>query len=213
VDLYIKDLFATEDESLQAVVSSLHESKMQYGSVSPNQGKFLNVLAKLCHAQRILELGTLGGYSTIWLARALPPEGQLVTIELDERHASVARSNIEKAGMAARVVIETGRASEIMHRLIEKKTLPFDMIFIDADKPSYPEYLQLATRLSRPGTLIVADNVIHRGQVLNKNSTDEAVQGVQRFNNLIAADQGLSATIIPTFGIKAYDGMAIAIVK
>jgi predicted O-methyltransferase YrrM len=213
VDLYIKDLFAAEDKPLQAIIPSLHSSKMQHGSISPNQGKFLQVLARLCNAKRILELGTLGGYSAVWLARALPAEGRLITIELDVTHANIAQSNIEKAGILERVEIRIGKAADILNQLIGEDTVPFDMIFIDADKPSYPEYLRLAIRLSRSGTLIVADNVVRKGFILDQNSNDEAVLGVQRFNNLLAADPSLSATIIPTFGIKDYDGMAIAVVN
>lgn len=213
VDKYINNLFAVEDEHLKEVVPSLKESNMPEASISPNQGKFLQILAKLCNAKRILEIGTFGGYSSIWLARTLPADGQLITIEFDTKHAEIARTNITKAGLQSQVEIRVGKALDILQQLENENTEPFDMIFIDADKPPYTEYLHWAIRLSKQGTVIVADNVIRNGKVLDKNSSDEAVQGVQRFNETLANCSDLTATIIQTIGIKEYDGMAIAVVN
>lgn len=213
VDNYINNLFAVEDEHLKEVVPSLKESNMQHASISPNQGKFLQIVAKLCNAKRILEIGTLGGYSSIWLARTLPADGQLITIELDIKHAEIAKTNITKAGLQSKVDIRVGKALDILQQLENENAEPFDMIFIDADKPPYTEYLHWAIRLSRQGTVIIADNVIRNGKVLDENSSDQAVQGVQRFNETLAKCSDLTSTIIQTIGIKEYDGMAIAVVN
>ena len=170
-------------------------------------------MALLCNAKKILELGTLGGYSTIWLARALPPNGKLITVEFDKHHAEVAQQNIHKAGLENKVDIRVGKAIDILPELIKNNEGPFDMIFIDADKPPYTEYFQYAVQLSRPGTLIICDNVIREGKVLDKNETDEMVKGAQRFNEMLGKNQHVTATIIQTVGLKEHDGMAIAVVK
>jgi caffeoyl-CoA O-methyltransferase len=213
VDHYISNLLAQEDEALIAATQSLEAAGMPAISVSPNQGKLLQVLALLCNAKNILELGTLAGYSTIWMARALPKEGQLITLEYDPKHAEVAQKNIERAGLASQVDIRVGKALDILPQLYEEKAGPFDMIFIDADKPPYAEYFQWALRLSRPGTLIVADNVIRDGQVLDANPADDRVVGAQRFNNVLGASDAVTATIVQMVGVKEYDGMALAVVK
>lgn len=213
VDHYISNLLAQEDEALVAATQSLEAAGMPAISVSPNQGKLLQVLALLCNAKNILELGTLAGYSTIWMARALPKEGQLITVEYDPKHAQVAQKNIERAGLASQVDIRVGKALDILPQLYEEKAGPFDMIFIDADKPPYAEYFQWALRLSRPGTLIVADNVIRDGQVLDANPADDRVVGAQRFNNVLGASDAVTATIVQMVGVKEYDGMALAVVK
>jgi caffeoyl-CoA O-methyltransferase len=213
VDNYISNLLAYEDEALTAATNSLEAAGMPAISVSPNQGKLLQVLATLCNARNILELGTLAGYSTIWMARALPPSGQLITLEADPKHAAVAQQNIERAGLASQVDIRVGKALDILPRLYEEKAGPFDMIFIDADKPPYAEYFQWALRLSRPGTLIIADNVIRDGKVLDATPDDERVVGAQRFNNMLGASDAVVATIIQMVGVKEYDGMALAVVK
>lgn len=213
VDHYISNLLAYEDEALVAATRSLEAAGMPAISVSPNQGKFLQILALLCNAKNILELGTLAGYSTIWMARALPKEGILISLEADPKHAEVAQKNIEHAGLASLVDIRIGKALDILPQLYTEKAGPFDMIFIDADKPPYAEYFQWALRLSRPGTLIVADNVIREGQVLNNNPGDERVIGAQRFNNMLGASTAVTATILQMVGVKEYDGMAIAVVK
>ena len=206
VDEYIGNLFGDHDASLEATERSLAEAGMPHISISPNQGKFLYILALLCGAKRVLELGTLAGYSTIWLARALPKDGKVITLEVDSKHANVAKKNIENAGLKDKVEIRVGKALEILPTLDG----PFDMIFIDADKPPYTEYFEWALKLSRPGTLIIADNVIRDGKVLDDNSEDEMVKGAQRFNRFLAKTKGITATIIQTVGIKEYDGMAIA---
>lgn len=213
VDKYIENLLIPQDEPLLKAEASLVEEGLPLISVSPNQGKLLQVLALSCNAKRILEVGTLAGYSTIWLARALPENGKLITIEFEPHNAEVAKKNITRAGLDSKVQVITGRAMEILEQLIEDKAEPFDMIFIDADKPPYTEYFQMAIKLSRPGTLIIADNVIRNGDILNENSTDEKVIGVQRFNKFLSECKEINATIIQTVGVKEYDGMAIAVVK
>lgn len=211
VDTYISQLLAPEDEALRAVEQSLADAGIAQISVSANQGKFLQILALLCNARRILEIGTLGGYSTIWMARALPADGKLITLEIDPLNATVAQANIDRAGVGSRVDIRLGKAIDLLPQLDEEG--PFDMIFIDADKPPYAEYFHHALRLSRPGTLIVADNVIRNGKVLDPNSDDDRVQGVQRLNTLLANTPEVTATILQMVGIKEYDGMALAVVN
>ena len=212
VDKYIGNLLAVEDAALLAVEQSIHEHGIPQISVSPNQGKFLQVMATLCGAKNILEIGTLAGYSTIWMARALPAGGRMVTLEFDPLHARVAQENIDRAGLTDKVDIRTGKAIDILPELEREGAGPFDMVFIDADKPPYPEYYEWALKLARPGALIIADNVIREGQVLDPNSPDEKVQGVQRLNEILSRDPRVSATILHTVGVKEYDGMAIAVV-
>lgn len=213
VDLYISNLFPSKDDALALTEQSIEESHIPQISVTHNQGQFLNILARLCNAKKILEVGTLGGYSTIWLARALPKDGRLVTLELDPKHAAVAQKNIDHAGLGAIVDIRIGKALDLMPEIRQEGLAPFDMIFIDADKPPYAEYFQWALQLSRPGTLIVADNVIREGKVLDPNTNDPMVAGAQRFNKTLAASAAVSATIIQTVGAKDHDGMALAIVN
>ena len=213
VDQYINNLLVNEDEALIATDISIHEASIPAISISPNQGKFLHILAKLCNAKKILEVGTLAGYSTIWLARALPKDGHLITLEFDPRHAHVAQQNITRAGLDAIVDIRVGKALDTLPQIEKEGIGPFDMIFIDADKSPYTEYFQWALRLSRSGTLIIADNVVREGKVLDPNSTDEMVMGVQRFNNALAKNTAVTATIIQTVGTKEHDGMAIAVVN
>lgn len=213
VDAYISNLFGYEDAVLKDTIKSMEEADIPAISISANQGKFLQLLARLNNAKRILELGTLGGYSTIWLGRALPADGYLLTLELEQSHADVAQRNINKAGLNQIVQIRVGKALEQLPLIVAEGIEPFDMIFIDADKQPYTEYFEWALKLSRPGTLIIADNVIREGQVLNDNSTDERVKGVQRFNKALAANKQVSATIFQTIGSKEHDGMAIAIVN
>lgn len=213
VDHYISDLFKDEDEALKAVEKTILENNIPQISISPNQGKFLQLLAKLTQPKKILEIGTLAGYSTIWLARALPKNGKLITLEFSELHAKVAQQNIKQAGLKDLVEIRVGKAIDLLPVLVKEGTGPFDMIFIDADKLPYKEYFEWSLKLSRPGTLIIADNVIRDGKVLDPKSTDEMVQGVQRFNAALAANPAVDATIFQTVGTKEYDGMALAIVK
>lgn len=212
VDKYISDLLQPADSILQSTERAIVESGIPQISVSANQGKFLEVMARTAGACKILEIGTLGGYSTIFMARALPAGGKLISLEIDAKHAEVARVNIERAGLAEKVLIRVGKAIEVLPLLLEEGAGPFDMIFIDADKPPYTEYFQWALRLSRPGTVIIADNVIREGKVLNPTGQDEMVQGVARFNKALAATPGITATIIQCVGTKDHDGMAIAVV-
>ena len=213
VDRYIADLLAPQDDALLSTIESLDKAGMPQHSVSPNQGKLLYTLALLCNARNILEIGTLGGYSTIWLARALPDRGRLISLEYNSLHAKVARQNITRAGLESKVEIRVGKALELLPRIESETIEPFDLIFIDADKPPYIEYFQWAVKLARPGTLIIADNVIREGKVLDTNSEDEKVLGVQRFNEMLATNPDVTATILQTIGIKGYDGMAIALVS
>lgn len=163
-------------------------------------------------ARRVLEIGTLGGYSTLWLASALPENGVVVTLELEPRHAEIAMHNLKTAGLANKVDLRVGPAAETLKALAQEHTAPFDFIFIDADKASYPEYLQWSIKLSRPGTLIVADNVVRDGKVVDPESPDPYIQGVRRFTELVAAEPRLSTTVLQTVGTKGYDGFAISVV-
>jgi predicted O-methyltransferase YrrM len=212
VDQYISNLLAPEDEILKETIHSLDEENLPQHSVSANQGKFLQVMMRICNAKNVLELGTLGGYSTIWLARALPENGKITTLEVDKHHAEVAQKNIAKAGFANKVDLKVGKALDILPNFIESNQI-FDMIFIDADKPPYTEYFEYALKLSRPGTVIICDNVIREGKVLDKNSQDEKVLGVQRFNEMLSKNKNVTATILHSVGVKEYDGMAIAVVN
>jgi predicted O-methyltransferase YrrM len=213
VDHYISQMLAPEDEVLRETIKSLDTAEMPQISVTANQGKFLQVIALMCNAKRVLELGTLAGYSTIWLARSLPEDGKIVTIEFDPRHANVAKQNIKNAGLLDKVDIRVGKAMDLMLEIKEAKEESFDLIFIDADKPPYAEYFEMALSLSHPGTVIICDNVIREGKVLDENSTDDRVIGVQRFNKMLASNKNVTATILQTVGVKEYDGMAIAVVK
>lgn len=213
VDHYISHLLAPEDPALSATTKALNEAGIPDASISASQGKFLQVLAMTCQAKKILELGTLGGYSTIWLARTLPEQGKVISIEFDEKHAELAKANIQHAGLASKVDIRTGKALAILPQLEQEQAGPFDMIFIDADKPPYAEYFEWAVKLGRPGTIIVADNVIRNGKVLDPRSEDKKVKGVQRLNALLAGYPGITATILQTVGVKEYDGMVVAVIN
>lgn len=213
VDAYISNLLAPEDKALTDTVKSLDTEDLPHISVSANQGKFLQVMAILCNATKILELGTLGGYSTIWLARALPEGGKVITIEFDKHHADVAKKNIANAGLSKKVDVRVGKALDILPEIAAAKEGPFDMIFIDADKPPYAEYFEYALSLSRPGTLIICDNVIREGKVLDSDSPDDKVQGVQRLNQMLGSNKKVTATILQNVGVKEHDGMAIAVVN
>jgi len=210
VDRYASDLLARPGEPLVAASMSSDAAGLPPISVSAAQGKFLMMLAQAVGARRILEVGTLAGYSAIWLAHGLIPGGRLVTLEKDPLHASVARANIARAGLADIVEIRVGPALETLTTLAVTMTPPFDFIFIDADKPSYPLYLPLAVALSRVGTLIVADNVVRKGAVIDATSADPRVQGVRQFNDLVASHPRLDATLLQTVGSKGYDGFTLA---
>ena len=213
VDRYISDTLIPADPVLEAALTASTEAGLPPIAVAPNQGKWLMILAQAIGARSILEMGSLGGYSTIWLARALPADGRLITLEADPRHAEVARANIVRAGLASKVELRLGKALDTLPQLAAESLGPFDFIFIDADKGNYPGYLEWAVKLSRPGTVIIGDNVVRDGDVIDANNTDPAVQGVRRMNEIIAADSRLTATAIQTVGSKGYDGFMIAIVK
>jgi predicted O-methyltransferase YrrM len=214
VDQYFADLLVGPDPALEAALDSSVAAGLPQIHVSPPQGKFLHLLALATGARKILEIGTLAGYSTIWLARALPKDGtgKLVTLEFDPRHAEVARANLARAGLSTVVDVRVGRALDTLPKLQSESAGPFDLVFIDADKVSYPQYLEWSLKLSRPGTVIVADNVVRKGAVIDTNSTDPNVQAVRRFNKLVAAEPRLSATALQTVGSKGYDGFVVAVV-
>jgi predicted O-methyltransferase YrrM len=213
VDDYIVNLFHPADPALEATLADSAAAGLPEIAVSPVYGKLLTLLAQAVGARRILEIGTLGGYSTICLARALPPDGRLITLEFNPLHADIARANIDRAGLADRVEIIVGRASDSLAVLAAAGRGPFDFIFIDADKPSYPAYLDWSLRLSRPGTLIVADNVVRQGRIVDDDDDDENVRGIREFNRKLAAQPQADATILQTVSSKGYDGLAIALVK
>lgn len=212
VDRYIERLFVYPDESLTQNLKDAAAAGLPVIHVSPNEGKLLYLIAKMSRAKRILEIGTLGGYSTTWLARALPVAGQLVTLELDPKHAAVARHSLERAGLSDRVEVRVGRASDSLRALIDHSEPPFDLIFIDADKPAYPDYLTLAMQLTHPGTIILADNLIRNGRVLNAQSTDASARGARAYNAAIAAHPRLESIVLPIIR-ENLDGLSISIVR
>ena len=212
VDRYVADLLVPSDPALEAALRSNAAAGLPQHDVAANQGRLLQLLAQLAGARSILEIGTLGGYSTIWLARALPDGGRLVTLEVDERHAEVARANLTGAGLAEKVEVRVGDGRELLAAMVEVGEGPFDLIFLDADKPNNPEYLTRALELSRRGTLIVGDNVVRDGTVVEADSADPTVQGLRRFFEMLAAEPRVSATAIQTVGSKGHDGFAIALV-
>ncbi len=212
VDGYFDELLLPSDPALEAALEGSAAAGLPSINVSPSQGKLLFMLARIQGARSILEVGTLGGYSAIWLARALPADGRLVTLESDPKHADVARANIARAGFADAVEVRVGRALDTLPQLAAEGEGPFDLIFIDADKASIPEYFQWALKLSRCGSLIVVDNVVRGGAILDATSDHPAVQGVRRFLELVAAEPRVSATALQTVGRKGYDGFAIVLV-
>ena len=212
VDDYLAGLFAPLDPVLDAALQATTEAGMPPINVAPIQGKLLYLLARAHGARSILEIGTLGGYSTIWLARALQPGGRLITLEIDSAHAAVARTNVERAGLAAIVEVRVAPALETLPQLVDTGAGPFDLVFIDADKPSTPEYLAWALRLTKVGSLIIIDNVVRGGAVSDPTSVDASVQGVRRALTALADDPRVLATALQTVGSKGYDGFAIALV-
>lgn len=212
VDTYVTNLLHAPDPVLEAALADSAAADLPLIAVSPTQGKMLTLLALSHGARNILEIGTLGGYSTICLARALPPGGHLITLEYEAKHAKVARANIARAGLDGVVEVRIGRAQDSLPQLLAEGRGPFDLIFIDADKPGYTEYLGWAMKLSRPGTVIIADNVVRKGEVADPNTTDPMVQGIQRFYEALAAEPRATATTIQTVGAKGYDGFTLAIV-
>lgn len=212
IDGYFAELLAPTDEQLKDALKAHRKAKLPAIAVSPVQGKFLHVLVKMTQAKRVLEIGTLGGYSTIWMARALPEDGSIVTLEFDPRHAEVARANLRSAGLLKRVDVRVGRALDSLPRLAKSGAGPFDLIFIDADKGNNPQYLEWALKLSRPGTVIVVDNVALHGRIVRASSPDKDIQGTRRCLEMMAAEPRLSAAALQTVGVKGQDGFAIAVV-
>ena len=213
VDRYISDLLLPVDPALDAALAASASAGLPAINVSPNQGKLLHLLARAQHARTILEIGTLGAYSTIWLARALAEGGRLITLEAEPRHAEVARSNIARANLTDVVNIRLGKALEILPALVSEGLGPFDFVFIDADKENTALYFDWSLKLTRPGSIIIVDNVVRKGAVVNADSDDANVQGVRRFYEKLAAEPRVSATAIQTVGSKGYDGFAIALVN
>src|SRR4051794_1438757 len=210
VDTFLADLLAHDDEGLAGARRASDEAGLPSIAVSAPQGKFLGMLARAIGARRILEIGTLGGYSTIWLARGLAPGGRLLTLEYVQKHADVARANVDRAGLGDAVEIRVGSALETLPALAAESPEPFDLAFIDADKAPYAQYLDWAATLTRPGGLVIADNVVRRGRILDPGQ-DADVAGIRTFLELLAADPRLDGTVLQTVGIKGWDGLAIAV--
>lgn len=212
VDRYANELLLTADPALEASLKASAAAGLPEINVAPNQGKFLQLLARMSRARHILEIGTLGGYSTIWLARALPPGGRIITLELDPKHANVARQNFEQAGVGHLIDLRIGRALDLLPKVAAEGHGPFDFIFIDADKASIPEYFAWSLKLSHPGTAILVDNVVRKGALIDAESGDASVQGVRRFHRMLGEERRVSATTIQTVGSKGYDGFTLALV-
>lgn len=213
VDQYFSERLIPSDPILESALEASLAAGLPEIAVSPNQGKLLQILAQITGARSILEIGTLGGYSTIWLARALPAGGRLITLELDPKHAEVAKANVSRAGLKDLVDVRIGDALKTLPTIAAERRGPFDLIFIDADKEHIPEYFDWALRLSRAGTLIIVDNVVRDGGVIDPDSTDPRIQGVRRFVEQLRATPGVSGTAIQTVGVKGYDGFAIILVR
>lgn len=212
MDHYVIEKLVPSDAALEAALRDSAKAGLPAINVSPPQGKLLHILARTQAARRILEVGTLGGYSTIWLARGLEKGGRVTTLELDADHAKVAKKNIERAGVGKVVDIRLGRAIETLPKLLKEKAGPFDLVFLDADKPSNPEYFEWSLKLSRKGTIIVIDNVVRNGVVLDEKTTNEEAKGIRRMNDLLSREKRVVATTIQTVGMKGYDGFTIALV-
>ena len=212
VDEYLGDLLAPHDAALTRALDANHASGLPSIDVPPLLGKFLDIIIRISGARRVLELGTLGGYSTIWMARALPLDGRLTTLELEKKHAEIARANLDAAGVLDRIEIRVGPAIESLRTLHASGAAPFDVIFLDADKQGLPEYLEWSLKLSRPGSLIIADNVVRDGKIVDAKTDDANVRGVQRFLELAAKEPRLSTTAMPTVGARGYDGFSISLV-
>jgi predicted O-methyltransferase YrrM len=212
VDRYFGDLLAPEDKELSAILDANRGAGLPSIDVPALLGKFLDLLVRVSGAQRVLEIGTLGGYSTIWMARALPTGGRVVTLEIDPHHAEIARANLKAAGVLDRVDVRVGPANDLLRDMHANGAAPFDLVFIDADKKSMPEYLDWSLKLSRPGAIIVADNVVRDGKVIDADSGDADIRGVRRMTEMMAAEPRLRATAIQTVGARGYDGFAVAMV-
>ncbi len=211
VDRYFGRLIPP-DPAADAALEANRKAKLPAIDVTALQGMFLELLVRISSARRVLEIGTLGGYSTLWIARALPENGSMISLELEARHAEVAGANLKNAGVLERVEIRVGRALESLRSLVASGAAPYDLIFIDADKSGYPDYLSWSLKLAHVGTLIVADNVVREGKVVDPNDPDPNVQGVRRFTDLVAVEPRLRSTALQTVGSKGYDGFALCVV-
>ncbi|MDH6137183.1 putative O-methyltransferase YrrM [Kitasatospora sp. MAA4] len=209
VDEYLNGVLVGEDAVLTAALATSRAAGLPEIAVAPNQGKLLHLLAVTMGARRILEVGALGGYSGIWLGRALPADGRLISLEIDPKHSAVARANLHEAGLEKVAEVRTGRAVDSLAELVDDGAEPFDLVFIDADKPSNPDYFRWALKLTRPGSLIVIDNVVRGGAVADAQSTDPSVLGVRAMHELIAAEPRVTATAVQTVGLKGYDGFTL----
>ncbi|QIG50900.1 O-methyltransferase [Nordella sp. HKS 07] len=212
VDDYLSDMLVPPDRALAAALEASADAGLPEIAVSPNQGKLLMLLARSINARSVLEIGTLGGYSTIWLARALPKGGHVVTLEAVPTHAEVARANFKRARLGAMIDVRLGKALDLLPKLATEKRKPFDFVFIDADKENIPDYFAWALKLTRPGSLIVVDNVIRGGRVIDAQTRDQNIRGVRRFNEMLKKEKRVSATTIQTVGVKGYDGFTLAVV-
>ena len=213
VDDYLGDVLVRQDKHLDDAVAASDAAGLPSIQVSPPQGKLLEILIGMMKAKNILEVGTLGGYSTIWMTRSLPSDGRVVTIEIDPRHAEVAQENFTRAGLADKIELRVGNARDILPAMIEEGMEPFDFVFIDADKASNPDYFGWALRMSRPGTVIIVDNVIRDGHIIEADSEDASVQGVRRLNEVMSSSVGVTVTALQTVGVKGYDGFSVALVQ
>lgn len=212
VDNYISALFIPPDAALDGALKTSADAGLPNIQVAPNQGKLIAIIAQAMRARTILEIGTLGGYSTIWLARALPPDGKLITLELDPKHHQVATDNVARAGLSDKVELRLGKAVDSLAKLASEGLPPFDLVFIDADKPSNTEYFEWALKLTHVGSLIITDNVVRNGGVVDANSNDAAVQGVRRFFDRVSHEPRVTTSAIQTVGSKSYDGLALSLV-
>jgi len=212
VDNYFGGLLAPNDPVLTDALQSANAAGLPQIQVTALQGKLLHLLARMISARNILEIGTLGGYSTIWMARALPEDGRLITLEADKKHADVARENFDHAGVANKVELRLGKALDTLPQIAAERRGPFDLIFIDANKSSMPEYFAWSLKLARPGSIIIADNVVREGAVLNAESADADIQGIRRFAEMLSKEKRVSATAVQTVGSKNYDGFAVILV-
>lgn len=210
VDKYFSNELIPHDPLFEEVLAANAREGLPPYDISPNQGKLLQIFAKMINARSILEVGTLGGYSTIWLARALQKSGKLITIEIDMKHAAVAKENFKRAGLQELIDLRIGDAIEVLDRLIKEESATFDFIFIDADKKNNPTYFKRALKLSHPGTIIVVDNVVRNGTVIDQTSADPSIVGVRQLNELIKSEAGVESTVVQTVGIKGHDGFIIS---
>ncbi|MEO8577217.1 MAG: O-methyltransferase [Gemmatimonadales bacterium] len=213
VDTYLGEVLVRQDQHLSDAVAASDAAGLPSIQVSPPQGKLLEIMIEMMGAKTILEVGTLGGYSTIWMARSLPADGRVVTIEIDPKHAQVAQENFNRAGLGDKIELRTGNARDILPVMIDEGAGPFDFAFIDADKASNPDYFGWALDMSRPGSVIIVDNVIRDGHIIDADSDDASVKGVRRLNEVMAGNPRISVTALQTVGVKGYDGFSVAIVR